>query len=826
MGAPDHLLGPLACSADPPALNPLYATPQWIVVLLVPQPNGKTKKIPVSQTAQVGIVAHDRQYHTDYATAKSLAELWGGIDRGSGAGFTVGFVLTESDPYFCLDIDNALQPDNTWSELAQQLCSLPNCAIEVSQSGRGLHVWGHTANLPAHASKNVALGIELYSRRRMIAIGRPGAIGDITQPCPDAALKWLVDTYFPPRDAALPVHGDGPRPGWNGPADDDELIRRALASRSAAGAFGARATFADLFDANVEVLARSYPPDRSSSEPYDRSSADAACAQHLAFWTGCDAARMERLMRRSKLEREKWDAHSSYLSRTIAKACGQQREVLQDKPIAAPDVPTVSTAGAGAFEVLGAGEVPNGPDGESQRAFDAVPGGPPAMTTVEGDTFLSAAAQRQVLAGCVYVVDHHKALVPGGTLLNPDRFKARFGGYTWVMDNRNERVTRNAWEAFTESQVLRAPRADGTCFKPGLPFGTVIESEGRKCVNTYWPISVRRLQGSVEPFERHLRLLLPHDWRVLLYFMAGIVQFPGVKFQWMPLIVGVEGNGKTFFSRCVAHAVGKRYTHWPAADKLDSRFNEWLFGKLFYAIEDLKIGNNTAAWEKLKPLITGENVEIEGKGVDQRSDEICGNFIANSNHFDAIRATRNDRRVAHLHCAQQSIDDLNRDGINEQYLSDLYRWANGDGFAIVAEYLHTLPIPPEFGEVWLTGRAPATTGTATAIEYGRSAVEQAVLDAIEEDVTGFKGGWISTSALSRLLSQQRLEAPKADRDNLLGRLGYVRHPGLGATGQVHHRVQPDGNKPRLYIRKDHAHAKLTAPAEIARAYSAAQASDA
>lgn len=799
MGAVDHQI---AASID--HLADLHAAPQWIVVLLVPLANGKTDKLPVDyRTTQVGVDAHDPAHWTTYEHARQVADKWGRAEPG-GPGFTTGFVLTEDDPFVCVDLDNCADPSRSfgWSELAETILgNMPGAIVEVSQSCRGLHVWCRSSVAFTHSMRRVDLGIEMYSSRRFIAEGfnaTPTPVGSTGMAADCPGVRDVAAAYFPPRET-VPVHGDGPDPAWRGPTDDAELIRRMLQSKSARSAFGGGASFADLWERNVEVLARAYPPDRSSSEPYDASSADMALACHLAFWCGRDVARIERLMRQSGLVREKWD-RADYLARTIANACAMQREVLQDKPIEPPPGPSLLVA----------------PEAQ----------GMPSMTPVTGDTFVSPAEQATMFEGCVYVADHHKVLIPGGNLLNPDRFRAHFGGYTFAMDARNERTTRNAWEAFTESQVLRAPRVDGTCFRPQLPYGSIVEIEGRKRANTWWPIQVRRVEGDITPFIDHMRLLLPHDHTVLLYWMAGNVQNPGLKAQWMPLIVGAEGNGKTFFSRCLSRAVGERYTHWVAADKIAAKFNEWLFGKLLYAIEDLKIGHNAAAWEKLKPLITGENVEIEGKGIDQRSDEICGNFIANSNHFDAIKATRNDRRVAHLHCTQQSIEDLARDGITEQYVQKLYAWAEADGYAIVANYLHTLHIPAEFGRGWLTGRAPKTSSTAVAIEHGRSPVEQAILDAIEEGRPGFAGDWISSVMVEKLIEAKRMlpQYPRAARDAILRGLGYVRHPALASNaGRVSHVVMmPDGAKPTLYVRNGSTAQAIQTGAEVARAYAAAQ----
>lgn len=126
---------------------------------------------------------------------------------------------------------------------------------------------------------------------------------------------------------------DAPVPEWRGPTDDADLIRRAMASRSAAAAFGDVASFADLWSANEAALRVAFP---DPSRPYDASRADAALAMRLAFWTGAHGMRIERLMRQSKLRRDKWDradsAYGTYLRRTIANAIARGGDVLNDKP--------------------------------------------------------------------------------------------------------------------------------------------------------------------------------------------------------------------------------------------------------------------------------------------------------------------------------------------------------------------------------------------------------------------------------------------------------------------------------------------------------------
>lgn len=304
MTAAAHTLGPLA---------QLAAWPQFILVK-------RDGKIPVSTTG-TAINAHDPAHRLTYDTAAGAALVW-------GQGYGVGFVLTAGDPFFCLDIDDCLMPDGTWSELAQQLvAALPGCAVEVSQSGRGQHIWGRWPNPTPHGKKNTARHIELYTEARFILLGDPAtATGAIADTCPD--IVSVAANMFPARAAAVAAPDDGPRADWLGPTDDDELLRRAMASASVASKFGGKATFAELWAGDADALAKHFP---AAAGGHDGSSADMSLASHLAFWTGCDVARIDRLMRRSGLVRSKWDDRPDYLvGRTIVSACERCGDVYRD----------------------------------------------------------------------------------------------------------------------------------------------------------------------------------------------------------------------------------------------------------------------------------------------------------------------------------------------------------------------------------------------------------------------------------------------------------------------------------------------------------------
>ena len=198
-----------------------------------------------------------------------------------------------------------------------------------------------------------------------------------------------------------------------------------------------------------------------------------------------------------------------------------------------------------------------------------------------GNTFCDLEQQKAHFSGCVYISSQNRALVPGGTLMKSDAFKVRYGGFNFKLDMHNEKVTRDAWDAWTQSLVYKCPEVDGVCFKPNLPPREIVTLNGQSFINTYVPMEIERRAGDASPFLNHLAKVLPdeRDRTILLAYMAACVQHQGIKFQWAPLLQGVEGNGKTLFASCVEQAVGPRYTHWPKASKLGKDFNAWMIGK-------------------------------------------------------------------------------------------------------------------------------------------------------------------------------------------------------------------------------------------------------
>lgn len=747
----------------------------FIVCKIVPSQSkpGRTEKMPCDVTGQVvSLHTADRM---SLEQSKATVALLGDSYRPA--------VILNGDGRFCVDIDGALQDDNTWSPLATELCQMfAGCYVEVSQSGRGLHIFGYSPSIPEHACKNIPLHIELYTSDRFICLGSGGQ-GDMMRDV-SGPLNAVVARYFPQTEQLNSAEWTTTHNPVACPIEDDaRLIEKALNGKQGAGAiFGSKATFRDLWERNTEVLSDAYPDD---DREYDASSADAALAQHLAFWTGGNCERIERLMRLSALARPKWDSHKSYMQRTITGACARQT--------------TYYSVGAPI-------ELPR-PDVQSSE--------PVARS---GYQFIGGSQLYDMFKDFIYVTNQHKILTPDGLLLKQEQFNALYGGYVFTLDDTNEKTTKKAWEAFTESQAYSFCKVFDIIYDADTEFGSIIVEDGIRYVNAFKPSDDAGTEGDVSVFLTHIRKLLPLDNNILLDWMAYKVQNPGKCMLWAPVIIGTYGNGKTTIADAMMMVMGKRHSALVQSSDVDNKFNGWVFGNTFAVINDFKVGDKRDVIEILKPLITDRMIAYQKKGVDS---DLCRNMLGimiTSNHRDAVIKTKDDRRYATFITPQESKEDVLKDGMDSDYFERLDAFMRDPR---TASYLRHYFLNRKVGHH--PNRAPDTSSTLLAIQASLGSIEQEILEAIEEGRQGFAGGWVSSKALDNLLKQLRAEraVPVGKRRDLMRTLGYDWHPAL-KDGRVNNVIMIDGGKPRLYIKLGHIHANLERPADVERHYAAAQ----
>lgn len=376
--------------------------------------------------------------------------------------------------------------------------------------------------------------------------------------------------------------------------------------------------------------------------------------------------------------------------------------------------------------------------------------GPPELDC--SGEYLTHVEQAQWFRGCVFVTSLGEILADDGRFLNATKFNGKYGGKKFIIDGAGKQVNE-AWQAATRSTLWRVPVVDHVRFYPAAAHGAVIMDDlNRPGVNTYNPVTVRRVKGDVGPFLRHISALFPEpcDQRIMLDYMAHNARFPGHKIPWAPVIQSTEGAGKGVIKSVMQHVMGRPYIYFPNAKELTnsgSQFNAWMANKLFILADEIKVDDRRDLIEVLKPMISEEIIEIQRKGHDQELQDNFANWLFFTNWKDAIPVNANARRFAILYSVCQTAQDLLDRQMGQYYFDALYKWLAADGAAIVADYLLDYPI--ERGAIPM--RAPETSSSVEAVSLSRGPIERSIMEAVEDGIAGFCGGWVSATAVANRL---------------------------------------------------------------------------
>lgn len=180
----------------------------------------------------------------------------------------------------------------------------------------------------------------------------------------------------------------------------------------------------------------------------------------------------------------------------------------------------------------------------------------------------------------------------------------------------------------------------------------IFEIDGIRYLNTYNDIWTPKTDANWQQHEawkiceQHLRNILPNDWQDVLMFMAHNVQYPGKKILWAPIIVGIQGDGKTVLAKMMAAAMGAKNTKVVGLQATRSEFNSWAEGSCLAVFEEIRAPGHSRHdfMNKLKELITNDVIDVVAKGRDGRNVVNTQNYMALSNFRDALAIDEHDRR--------------------------------------------------------------------------------------------------------------------------------------------------------------------------------------
>jgi hypothetical protein len=342
----------------------------------------------------------------------------------------------------------------------------------------------------------------------------------------------------------------------------------------------------------------------------------------------------------------------------------------------------------------------------------------------------------------------------------------------------------NEWHLPCVSHLLYMPTADA-----------VFEMLGSTWANTYQPSSVTEcadytteLSGgclAVESIKGHLQKFLPNQRERHLFksWLAHNVQHPGRKIRWAPYLHGYEGDGKSFFINLLAAAMGARQVRTVSGSTLQSNFTDWAMGYAVIGIEEMKQHghNRYEVMNKIKPLITNDEVEIHPKGKASYFAPNTSNYIILSNYLDGAPIDEHSRRYMFLSSGirQDELVGMSDSG----YFAELFA-AVADHAGAIRSWLLEYELDAEFDA---NGRAPKTDIRRTVIELSRTETEDIARDAIECGIEGVCQTAISSAHLTMyLINKLGVDADiKTTRVNsLLSNLGFRLHARMKWRGDM------------------------------------------
>jgi len=272
----------------------LRALPRWVCWRYESR-HGKWTKAPMRPD---GVPAKSN----DPATWAPFEKAYGAALRY--AGFGVGFML--GDGVVGIDLDHCRDPESGVIEAwAQEIIDELKSYTEVSPSGTGVHILCQGALPPGRRRQN---RVEMYAEGRFFTITgqrlNDYELGERTAELAGLHARLFGGGAQNGRQAAKNTHRRGGGAGVE--LDDQALLKRARTAKDGG-------KFARLWAGQWQ------------GEYASQSEADLALCNLLAFWTGGDASRIDRLFRQSGLMREKWE-RADYRQVTINAALEQVTE--------------------------------------------------------------------------------------------------------------------------------------------------------------------------------------------------------------------------------------------------------------------------------------------------------------------------------------------------------------------------------------------------------------------------------------------------------------------------------------------------------------------
>ena len=163
-------------------------------------------------------------------------------------------------------------------------------------------------------------------------------------------------------------------------------------------------------------------------------------------------------------------------------------------------------------------------------------------------------------------------------------------------------------------------------------------------------------------FLRHLfKVICRRDkqkFRYLMCLLAWFVQNPDKHAEVVLVLKSREqGTGKSTVGKVMLDIFGQHGILVDDKDRLLGRFNDWLETACFVLAEEILFAGDHKADDKMKSIVTGDVLQVEGKFRSCRQVQNRTKFIATTNHTHAVAAGARERRKVVYDVSNEHVGD-------------------------------------------------------------------------------------------------------------------------------------------------------------------------
>jgi hypothetical protein len=315
-------------------------------------------------------------------------------------------------------------------------------------------------------------------------------------------------------------------------------------------------------------------------------------------------------------------------------------------------------------------------------------------------------------------------------------------------------------------EQLDIPIIDQIQYHPGEgdTFTANINGMDRLVVNSYSPLSCPeplprenwrpKDKKNVALVETHIRELFndPYESTTMIDWLAWVVQHPGEIVRWAVVLIGVQGDGKTFIAEMMSRVLGRSNISLINHQVIEARYTSWAADAQMVVFDEVRMSgkNRFQVMDMLKSYIGNDTIVVAERYIKEYTAINMASYFMTSNHQDALALTDDDRRFWPVKTKWASRQEMIASGTrDEKYFKALFN-AIEESTPALRQWLLDWQISEDFS----ANHLPRPTALArTMIDTAKCELLTAFEQMVSENVSPYiTNDIVSSTSFSSILN--------------------------------------------------------------------------